>query len=245
MIARFALFGGPHLIAMTASFVVPVAAAATIRPRGRPNFDRLLRWSFAVLMIVNWFAWMFLLYKKGWLGPGNEFPLNLCDWATVATVATLLYPNQRSYELAYFWALAGTLQGMMTPDVMYEYPDIEFILFFVFHGGIIASVLYLTLGLGWRPYPASLPRVIGWSLFYAAVAGFFDWVLGANYAFLRAKPPFATIFNFMPEWPWYIPVLIVLGLLSTVIYYAPFFVWDRIRASHSTHAAKSQTVGFS
>jgi hypothetical integral membrane protein (TIGR02206 family) len=239
----FALFGGPHLIAMASSFVVPAAASLAIRPKARPHFDRILRWSFAALMTANWFAWMYLLYAKGWLGPGNELPLNLCDWATIATVITLLYPNQRTYELAYFWALAGTLQGMLTPDVKFEFPDIEFVLFFVFHGGIIASVLYMTIGLGWRPYPASVPRVIGWSAFYGVVAAFFDWLLGANYAFLRAKPPFATVFNFMPEWPWYIPILVGLGLLSTVIYYSPFFIWDRISGIPAEPA--SQAAGTS
>jgi hypothetical integral membrane protein (TIGR02206 family) len=241
----FVLFGGPHLTALAAAFVLPVAAAAAIRPRTRPRVDRILRWSFAALMTLNWFAWMFLLYQKGWLGLGNEFPLNLCDWATVATVITLVYPNQRTYELAYFWALAGTLQGMMTPDVVYDFPDTQFILFFVFHSGIIAAVLYITLGLGWRPYPASLPRVLIWSLGYAVVAGFFDWILGANYAFLRAKPPFATVFDFMPDWPFYIPLLVVLGLLSTLVYYAPFFVWDRLQTGPSGDNTRPQPVGFS
>ena len=222
--------------------MLPVAAVAVLRPRTRPHFDRIFRWSFAALMSLNWFAWMFLLYEKGWLGLGNEFPLNLCDWATVATVVTLLYPNQRTYELAYFWALAGTLQGMLTPDVAFDFPDIEFVLFFVFHGGIIASVLYMTFGLGWRPYPASLPRVIGWSLVYAAVAGLADWLLGTNYAFLRLKPPFASVFNFMPDWPWYIPVLIALGVLSTAIYYAPFFVWDHLQSK--ADGTETKPVGF-
>jgi hypothetical integral membrane protein (TIGR02206 family) len=240
--APFALFGPSHLIALAASFVLPAAVAAAFRPFAHPKADRALRWSMAALMTANWFAWMLLLYLKGWLGPGNEFPLNLCDWATVATVATLIYPNQRSYELAYFWALAGTLQGMITPDVQYDFPDIEFVLFFVFHSGIIASVLYMTFGLGWRPHRASLPRVIFWSLFYAAVAGLFDWLLGANYGFLRAKPAFATVFNFMPDWPWYIPLLVALGLLSTLVYYAPFFIRDWIGEKRTAHPSSSQSA---
>lgn len=242
MSVPFVLFGGPHLTAVAAAFVLPVAAAAALKPRKRRHFDRIFRWSFAALMSLNWLAWMLLLYQKGWLGLGNALPLNLCDWATIATVVTLVYPNQRTYELAYFWALAGTLQGMMTPDVIFDFPDIEFILFFVYHSGIIAAVLYMTFGLGWRPDPSSLPRVIGWSLFYAAVAALFDWLLGTNYAFLRAKPPFATVFNFMPDWPWYIPVLIVLGLVSTLIYYAPFFLWDHFGSR--TPDGEAKQIGF-
>ena len=226
MSAPFVLFGASHVTALAASFVIPVVVVATIRPRAHPALDRALRWSLAALLAANWIAWMTLLYLKGWLGLGNELPLNLCDLATVTTVATLVYPNQRTYELSYFWALAATLQGMLTPDLKNEFPDIEFVLFFVFHGGIIAAVLYMTLGLGWRPVPASLPRVIAWTLSYAAVAGIVDWLLGTNYAFLRAKPPFATILGFMPEWPWYIFVLVAMGFVSAALYYSPFFVRD-------------------
>jgi len=226
----FTLFGTPHIAALLLSFAAPGLAAAVIRPRTFPRADQVFRWTLGAAMTLNWIGWMLLLHGKGWLGIGNEFPLNLCDWATIATVVTLFRPNQKTYELAYFWALAGTLQGMLTPDVQLEFPDIEFLLFFVFHGGIIASVLYLTFGLGLRPYPASIPRAIGWTFFYAGVAGLFDWLSGANYGMLREKPPYPTILDVMPAWPWYIGVLILMGLASTVIYYAPFFVFDRLRA---------------
>jgi len=227
----FVLFGPSHVIALIVPFVLPLLVAWIVKPLKHPDADKWLRWTFGAAMTVNWASWMLLLHGKGWLGVDNEFPLNLCDWATVATVVTLFWPNQRTYELAYFWALAGTLQGMMTPDVVYDFPEIQFVLFFLFHGGIIASVLYLTFGLKMRPIPASLPRAIGWTFVYVGVAGAFDWVSGANYGMLRMKPPFPTILDIMPPWPWYIGVLIAMGLASTLIYYAPFFVADRIRAA--------------
>ncbi|HEY0105304.1 MAG TPA: TIGR02206 family membrane protein, partial [Rhizomicrobium sp.] len=163
MAAPFVLFGPSHVAALVASFALPAVAAVAVRPKTHARADRVFRWALGTAMTANWIGWMLLLHGKGWLGVGNAFPLNLCDWATVATVVTLFRPNQRTYELAYFWALAGTLQGMATPDVQFDFPDIQFLLFFVFHGGIIASVLYLTFGLKMRPYPASLPRAIGWT----------------------------------------------------------------------------------
>ena len=238
----FTLFGPSHLIALILPFLLPVLAALAIRPLRHPRADRIVRWAMGAAMTVNWFGWMLLLHGKGWLGVDNEFPLNLCDWATVATVVTLFWPNQRTYELAYFWALAGTLQGMLTPDVQLDFPDIQFLLFFVFHGGIIASVLYLTVGLKMRPYPASLPRAIAWTLVYAGVAGLFDWASGANYGMLRMKPPYPTILDAMPPWPWYIGVLIAMGLASTLVYYAPFFVLDRIRSSRPTQPTAAPAV---
>jgi len=118
------------------------------------------------------------------------------------------------------------LQGMITPDVAYDFPDPQFLFFFVEHGGIIAALLYLTLGSGLRPRPQSLPRVALATLFYAAVAGIADWLLGTNYGFLRAKPPGATLLSIMSPWPWYIPELVVAGILSLMVYYLPFAAAD-------------------
>jgi hypothetical integral membrane protein (TIGR02206 family) len=233
MAQPFVLFGTAHLTAVSLAFVVPAALVAVVRPDGSRTLERAIRLSLAAILAVNWLLWMVLLHERGWLSAANVLPLNLCDWATVATIVTLLRPSQRSYELAYFWALAGTLQGMVTPDVVNDFPDWQFVLFFIYHSGIIASVLYLTFGTGLRPVPASIPRVIGWSFAYAGVAGLADWALGGNYGFLRAKQPYASVFDFMPAWPWYIPVLFALGFASTLIYYAPWFVFDLARARRS------------
>jgi len=72
-------------------------------------------------------------------------------------LVALLTRNQRAYELGYFWGLGGTLQGLLTPPLYYDYPDLQFIFFFIQHGGVVAALLYLTLGLHMRPAWRSLP----------------------------------------------------------------------------------------
>ena len=76
--------------------------------------------------------------------------------------------NQFAYELGYFWGLGGTLQGLITPDIAYGFPDPQFIFFFINHAGIITALLYLTFT-RLRPVPASLPRVV------AATLGLCRW----------------------------------------------------------------------
>lgn len=182
-----------------------------------------------MLIALNWLGWMTLIYVKGWLNIGNEIPLNLCDWATVAVFVALVWPRQKSFELAYFWGLCGTLQAIITPDCRYDFPDAQFILFFVYHGGIIAAVLYLTIGRGLRPFPSSFPRVIGWTLLYALAAGTADWLLGTDYGFLRAKPGHLTLLDLLSPWPWYLPELMVAAVGFMAMVYVPFFVADRLR----------------
>ncbi len=226
----FVFLGLSHVTAIALTFAAPVALSTILRRTGTVLLDKSIRWILAGLIALNWLLWMFLLYAKGWLNIGNEIPLNLCDWATIATFVALVLPGQRSYEVAYFWAMCGTLQALITPDCVYDFPDAQFTLFFVYHGGIIAAVLYLTFGRMMRPVPQSFPRVIAWTALYAAAAGTADAVLRTNYGFLRAKPDHATLLDFLSPWPWYLPELAATAVLFMLLVYAPFFVSDRFRA---------------
>jgi hypothetical integral membrane protein (TIGR02206 family) len=216
-------------MALALTVTVPLLMAVLFRHLRLP-VDRAVRGCLAAFLVLGWICWFILFAHRGWLGIGNGLPLNLCDWALIALVAALLTRNQFAYELGYFWGLGGTLQGMITPDVAYDFPDPQFLFFFAEHGGIIAALLYLTLGTGLRPRASHLPRVAIATLFYAATAGIADWALSTNYGFLRAKPPGTTLLSFMSPWPWYIPELVAAGMLSLMVYYLPFAMADWSRS---------------
>jgi hypothetical integral membrane protein (TIGR02206 family) len=223
----FVLFGPAHLVTLALAVLFPLAAS--VFTRGHPGRDRVLRWFLALLLLGEWLAFYLVFRARGWLDWNNGLPLNLCDWAEGALIIALLSRNQLAYELGYFWGLGGTLQGLVTPDLAYGFPDARFFLFMVNHAGIIASLLYLTLGTKLRPVPASLPRVIAASLVYLVAAGAFDYVLGANYGFLDDKGGHVSLLTLLAPWPWYIGELVLIGFLSTAIYYAPFFLLDVLR----------------
>jgi hypothetical integral membrane protein (TIGR02206 family) len=229
MPARFHAFGPSHWIAMALMLAVAAVLIAGTRAANSALLDKIVRWTLAAFLLADWIAYLAMFYVNGWLAIGNILPLNLCDWATVAVVVTLLHPNQRSYELSYFWALAGTLLASITPDLEFDFPDVRFLFFFFYHAVIIASVLYMTFGLRMRPVARSIGRVTVWTLSYIAVAGTADWLLGTDYGFLRAKPKVATLFDAMPPWPWYIAECFAIGIAAMLLLYAPFFIADRLR----------------
>lgn len=225
---KFVLFEPDHIATMALTIVVPVSLAF-VSGRGRHiGRDTAIRWSFAAALIATWIAWYALFLSRHWLSWGNALPMNLCDWATVAVIAACLSHNQKAYELAYFWSLAGTLQGLITPDVNFGFPEPQFVVFMLGHALIIGAVLYLAFGSRMRPVPASLPRVAAWTLLYAAAASLTDWLLDVNYGFFRAKPNHATVYDLLAPWPTYIPQTIALGLLAILVLYAPWFVADMI-----------------
>ena len=241
----FVLFGPAHLTAIVLTLTVPLALALLARHEhlGR-HADRLTRIGLTGFLTLGWIGWFGLTLWRHDLRLDNGLPMNLCDWAEIALIVALLTRRQFAYELGYFWGLGGTLQGVLTPPLYYDYPDLQFIFFFIQHGGVVAALLYLTLGLRMRPTPRSLPRVIAASFCYLGTAALVDWVLGVNYGFLRAKPLGQNLLTAMSPWPWYIPELVVAGFAFMLLYYLPFALVDWIRPQRRvSYAKESGTTG--
>ncbi len=229
----FTPFGRPHLTAIMLALTLPLGLALLARHEhlGR-HADRLARMGLAGFLVLGWICWYGLALWRHELGPDNGLPLNLCDWAEMALIVALLTRAQFAYELGYFWGLGGTLQGLLTPTLYYDFPDPQFIFFFIQHGGVVTALLYLTLGARLRPTWHSLPRVIGASFLYLATAALVDWALGVNYGFLRAKPLGQNLITLMSPWPWYIPELVATGVCLLLLYYLPFALLDWLRPGH-------------
>jgi hypothetical integral membrane protein (TIGR02206 family) len=218
----FVMFGPAHQAMLALAVLAPLLLA--FAARRWPALDRPVRFILAALLFGGWICWYLLFWRRGWLTLANGLPLNLCDWAAVALIVALLTKRPFAYELGYFWGLGGSLQGLITPDIAYDFPDPQFIFFAINHAGIITALLYLTFT-GMRPRLAALPKVVGATLGYALVAGLADAAFHINYGFLAAKPSNASVMDFLSPWPWYIPELVAIGIASLLIYYLPFVIW--------------------
>jgi hypothetical integral membrane protein (TIGR02206 family) len=225
----FVPFGPDHLAAIALAFVVPVALGFVARRSASRRVARVFALALAAELIATWILWYWLIASRGWTSLATILPMQLCDWAAVAAIAALTRPAQRTYELTYFWALSGTLQALLTPDLYYGFPDLRFIVFFAFHDGAIAAALYLLVACGMRPVPASLPRVVVWSLGYFVAALAVNAVFHTNFGFLSEKPAKASLLDLMGPWPIYDFELLGLGIGFLILLYLPFFMADRLR----------------
>src|SRR3974390_1058640 len=170
MIAAFVRFGPAHLAAIALTLVIPLMLAAIARLDDSGATARAINLLLAAILVANKAAGLALLSRHNELTIESLLPMHLCDWAAITAVITLIYPNQWTYELSYFWTLGGTLQAVLTPDLRYGFPHPQFVSFFVQHGGAITAVLFLTLALGMRPIPMSIARTLGWSAVYFGTA---------------------------------------------------------------------------
>jgi hypothetical integral membrane protein (TIGR02206 family) len=227
--AALQFFGPTHLWALTSIVIVGSIIVFTVRLSGNPAVVRSVRFSLAVLLMVNFAITYGMRFATDRFDVSTWLPMHLCDWASIAVVLALWFRWQWSYELAYFWGLGGTVQALLTPDIVADFPSIWFLVFFIGHGAVIVSVMFLTLALGMRPWPRSLPRAFFWSNVYLLCAGLVDYLFDANYGYLREKPQRASLLDYLGPWPIYIGGLEIVGAFAFFLLYSPFLIADSLR----------------
>jgi len=179
---------------------------------------------FALFLVAAEAAWWVNLASGGG-SPGQRaqaLPLQLCDVAVLITAAALWTRRQLLVELAYFWGLAGTIQGLVTPDLPNHFPDFWFLQYYAVHGGIIAAALVMVVGLRIYPRPWSVVRIGAITVAYAALVGLINVATGADYMYLRAKPSSASLLDVLGPWPWYILAGTGIAFVFFAILEAPF-----------------------
>lgn len=206
------------LIAVITALLIRRCRMGEHLPRARASLGLLAFCCFAAFPI-NQLAWQ---YYADHVTLEAVVPLHLCDIAAFICGFALVTRRPLLCELSYFWGLAGTLQGLLTPNLAYDFPHPVFLAFFLQHGVIVITALVLPLGLGWRPAPGAVKRVFLLILLYAAMAMIINALLGTNYGFLSEKPQEASLLDLMPAWPWYIAALIGLATVMFTLLALPF-----------------------
>ena len=174
--------------------------------RARPRLARLVRGILAAAIVSLLAFELTVGAREGWLSWPALLPLELCDVAMVLAVVTLLVPRRATAELVYFWAGSGSVLAMLTPDLQWDFPRWEFVVFFGLHGLVLVAALVLVFGLGQRPRPGAPWRVFGLTAGWSAFVGLVNLALGTNFMYLRRKPFVATPLDWMGPWPVYIGV---------------------------------------
>lgn len=211
----FQLFGAAHVAMLLLIVVIPLALSLWSQ-RSAAARERI-PWAMAILIVAN-----LLLHVRDIAGNTNwaaHLPMHLCDWAGMTAILALLRGRQLAYELTYFWGLAGTLQALLTPDLSPEASFASVALFFLGHGLVLTTAIYLTSGLGMRPGPDAVWRAFAGLNVYALVAGVTNAAFGTNYGYLAAKPDRPSLLDHLGPWPLYILsvealALVLFGLLQ-------------------------------
>jgi hypothetical integral membrane protein (TIGR02206 family) len=197
-------FSPPHLAALAVLVITSIVGVALARRYpGRPT--TLLCRGLAVVIFAAWAGEYVADAVTGIWTIQYDLPLQLTDTISVVSAIALWTRRRSLAEIVYLWALSASLQATITPDLDWTFPSIFYFTYFIYHEGAIVAGLVLVFGCGLYPRPWAWLRTFAATLLVAACAGTADALIpGADYMFLASKPPYASLFNVLGPWPWYI-----------------------------------------
>lgn len=219
--AEFNAFSLSHGLAVVVVLLLASGLLFWVRKKPSSLNDKPLRISFAILLFYSAISGIVNAYLRH----GNEsfehihateYPLFLCDVVAIVLGIAMLKKSQRLTEVGYAWGMAGTLQGLITPVMKYDFPSLEYFCFFIQHGGVPIAAILLIWGYGLHPQKGAYGRIWLWTWGYLFTTMTLNFILGTNYGFLNEKPPVPTAFDLLGDYPWY---LLSLHGVAAVVYF--------------------------
>ena len=151
----------------------------------------------------------------------SSLPLHLCGLSAILSGIVLFWRKQWAYECLYFWGIPGAFHSLLTPEFTVGTSGFLFYEYYLSHGGILLSAIYLTWVLGMKPRQGSWLKIFISSQILLPFIVFINWIFNANYMYLCTKPIVNNPF-LIGEWPWYILGIELAALLHFFIVYLPF-----------------------
>ena len=224
---EFILFGSQHISALSTVIAVSVVTPIVLRTSSSIEVKKFVSMVLAILLILHELIKPFYRYYLF----GHElllvFPIHICHLAAISMGLFLILKKEFLFEIAYFWGLSGNLLAMVTPDMKYGFPNLEFTMFYFGHGLLLLSILFACVCLRTNLRWSSILRVfIATILILPAMYGLNialeSYQPNVNYWYLMITPGPDTILSLFPEPPWHIPYVAVTALLIFIVSFIPY-----------------------
>lgn len=184
-------------------------------------------------LILNELLKPFYLVALGDYKWTNTVPLHACHMSSYATGLFLLTRQQRFFDFAYFWGIGGGTMALMTPDVVFTFPDLDFITLFFGHGLLFFGLIYIVIVIKQKVTFSSLLNALKYSLILLPIMYVLNVLIGgepgyeANLWYLMKAPEGDSLMTLFPSPPWH--VFPVFPLVAAIFYmlYLPFYISEK------------------
>jgi len=236
----FQLFSEVHIITLLAIIFINLIICFNAERLRESRADRFARHFIASWLVLTELSFQLWCGFTGVWTAEYNLPFHLCSAATIIC-AVMLYKNSYNiFRLAYFWGLGGAIPALLTPDLSgYNYPHYVFFKYFILHGLIVISVIYMTVVHSYKLDIKSVFKAFIYTNIFALFMIPVNIITGGNYLFLCRKPEAITPLDFLGPWPWYIISMEVVVLVMFLVLYLPFVIKDYVDRYKNTDSGVS------
>jgi hypothetical integral membrane protein (TIGR02206 family) len=231
----FQPFSWTHAASVAALLGLTFLAVALRRRRAADAPPARGEMAWVAFTLALWIAvngWQLL---PGQFDPRSSWPIQICDLVALAVPLALLTRWRPLRAVLYFWGLALSSQGVLTPDLREGPARLWFWAFWLLHGAIIGTALYDIAGRRYRPAWKDFRYAYLGSWAYFLLVLPFDLAFGYNYGYVgRSRPDQPSLIDVLGPWPQRLVAIIVLVSLAMLVLLLPWEIeriWSRRRAA--------------
>jgi hypothetical integral membrane protein (TIGR02206 family) len=221
----FRIFSVEHVVTMGIIFALCIFLVVKKSELEKKLNRRYFRITLALLLLIlDGLQHLWLVSEHAW-SLKSDLPLQLSDLAVIFAVLMLLTKSYKLFQFMYFAGIGSSIQAILTPDLgKFSFPHIQYIEFFVRHGGVVLACLFMVVAFHYRPTVRSMWVTIMIVNLYAILIFFLNKVLESNYLYIMKKPGNSTLLNYLGPWPWYLLSMEIVMIVSFYILYSPFWI---------------------
>ncbi|MCK7592013.1 TIGR02206 family membrane protein [Subsaxibacter sp. CAU 1640] len=227
LLERVSIGSWEHLIPILIGIVISVFSISFSKRKlsleQQQNFFKIFGWFVSLFVIA--FHLYFIFFDS--YDIQKDLPLYLCSFIAVLIPIFTNYRNYLIYEILVFWIIAGTLQGVITPDIEEGFPTFDYFRYWIVHLGLLIIIFYATFVFGMTPKLKSVFKSFLALQVYLILMICINWLLDSNYFYLNEKPKSASLLDYFGEWPIYILIVQLLLLPYFLVIYVPFYLSEK------------------
>ena len=171
-------------------------------------------------------------YREGY-GIGNwklGLPLHLCDFSSASIIIYFFTKRREFFLFAFFAGISGAGMAILTPDVKYSFPHIDYLRHMIGHSMILLGVAYAIIIDNQRPQLKDVHKVLGVLSAFLLLMYPINNLLGspANYWYVAEKPPGFNVTDLMRDAPYHMIDIYILTATICYLIYLPYFIKDKL-----------------
>jgi hypothetical integral membrane protein (TIGR02206 family) len=149
----------------------------------------------------------------------EDLPLYLCSFLGLVIPFFTYFRKYWMFEILVFWIIAGTFQGVITPDIAEGFPSLDYFRYWMVHLGLLGVMAYAIFIFKMKPKLVSVFKSYAFLQLYLLLMLLLNFMIGANYMYLNRKPDSASVLDMLGEWPIYaLKADAILFIVFLVIY---------------------------
>ncbi|MCI7681226.1 MAG: TIGR02206 family membrane protein [Fusobacterium necrophorum] len=213
----FVLFGTSHMIMIligVISVLLLIILGFLIRPQ------LLAKWISVSVLVIK-LAEMY--YRHRVLGEEiyRMLPFHLCNLTIILSLFMMFFHSKFLFQLVYFW-FVGAIFAILTPDIIFAYPNFWTISFFITHFYLVFSALFALIHFHFRPTKRGMLMAFLFINLWVVLMYFVNQELGTNYLFVNRIPETTTLLSYFGAWPYYLLPVEGIYIIESILLYLPF-----------------------